>query len=156
MGSLSRKIKRANIVQERKYPGLKRDHAKSTAPIVTDEGIFCDCFGTLYSYNYDCHELLVDYLNAQHAAGRKVTLVSSNIMQVRKKISDIGLHEDIVASLTKKEYYYNTRVMEVLIDDDPVLLRAATLYHPQNAGFRKHMEDFLAKNPAPAALVPTP
>jgi len=155
MGSPSRKIRRAQAAKDRKSQPdspLRRIFPPSperAKPAVTEKGLFCDCYGTLYSHSFTRSELLVNYLNAQHAAGREVRLISTNVMESYKHIRDIGLHPDIARSLINKTHLHN-RVLEELIDDDPVGLTAATLHNPKDESFRQHMRDFLAKNPAPA------
>lgn len=118
-----------------------------------EEGIFCDCHGTLYSHSYEKDALLVEYLNAQHAAGTPVMLISTAPRDVLPKIRNIGLHDDILDTLTSKSVMYN-RVLEQLIDDDPVNLNAKTTWHPQNPVFRLHMKDFLATQARHEAMPP--
>lgn len=147
MGSLARKIARA--AKARKFSlAPKPSHTSDDG--ITDEGIFCDCYGTLYSHSFERDDLLVRFLNAKHRAGIPVTLVSSDAAQVAPYIRDIGLHPDIVATLSPKSLYYK-RTMEILIDDDPVIIKARTHYHPSDPKFRGQMQNFFGNNnPAPA------
>lgn len=177
MGSLSRKIRRAAEKEAAKTERQRRvvladsllssrhklPDAALSGPFfdsvsmssrpprgATHMGIYCDCYGTLYSFNFKRAELLVDYLNAQHAAGKHVQLISTHVDQSFPHISDIGLHKDIVASLTAKAPYRgNHVVLETLIDDDPVGLTAITLHDPKDDAFREHMRTFLERHPAP-------
>lgn len=142
MGSLSRKMQRASARKKDRVlavPTRQMEH--------TEDGIFCDCYGTLYSHSYTKDDLLVAYLNAKHEAGTPVTLVSTAPQDVIGKIRNIGLHKEILMSLMPKTVYHND-VLEILIDDDPTL-KAKTLWHPQNEAFRAQMKDFLDRNPAP-------
>lgn len=149
MGSLSRKMHRAN---NRFRPLKTRQPELPKIPVTP--GIFCDCYGTLFHYNFSKDETLVTYLNTQHALGTPVTLISTNPRQVFTAISDIGLHPDIVQSLTRKIAYHNA-LLEVLIDDDPVGLKAAKLYDPRSPDFRKMMKEYLGSNSATQAAPTT-
>lgn len=142
MSSLTRKMYRASTHTKTRAARRAEEIHTSAVP-----GIFCDCYGTLFSFNFDRDEALVAYLNAQYAKGTEVTLVSTNPRQVLPSIRGIGLHPDIVDSLTSKNRYHNS-FLEVLIDDDPVGLKAARLYDPKSPEFRKMLKEYLQSHPA--------
>ncbi len=155
MGNLARQMQRA---QAKRNKSKSKPQLETGRAILPDEakdfceGIFCDCHGTLFSHAYEKDELLVAYLNAQHAAGRTVMLISTHPMDVVAKIKNIGLHADIVKSLCSKERYHYA-VLEELIDDDSVMLSSKQEWHPHDKSFRQHMQSFLDRiTPAPNSL----
>ncbi|MFA5592481.1 MAG: hypothetical protein WC989_04125 [Micavibrio sp.] len=156
MSSLARKISRQRPKKIRRVAAGNSSRkpafaaaAEQRPPDVSDPGIFCDCYGTLYAHHFEKDDLLVAYLNARHGDGCKVRLISTAPSDVYPKIKSIGLHDDIVRSLTNKAAFHGA-VLEILIDDDPVNLRAQTLWDPRAPAFRKMMTDYLAKNTAAA------
>lgn len=144
MGGLARKMQRASGRKKRENTGELLTPSKPEILTPTLGGVFCDCYGTLYSHSFAKNDLLVRYLNARLAQGDDVTLISTNPAQVLPHIRDIGLHEEIVTSLMPKNHL-RAAVLEEWIDDDPVLLRAAVQWSPNDPKFVRHMQDFLAQ-----------
>ncbi len=93
-------------------------------------GIFCDCYKTLFSYNWT-DTRLVEFLNAQHRSGQKVVIFSTFPNEVWSKAQTIGLDEELAINIGNKNDYKG-QLLSVLIDDDPPnFLSAITLLKPQ-------------------------
>jgi len=137
---------------------LGRDYRHSANPAEKPvEGIFCDCYGTLFGHGYEDDKTLVEYLNAQYAAGKNVVIFSTAPRDVRAKVQTLGLHPDLAARIDDKRFY-DGDLLEVMIDDDPAhFLRAQKTWHPKKPDFRQHMKEFLAANgPKAPETVPKP
>lgn len=151
MGGLARKMARAAKNNKRERTASSPSPRKID---ITEEGLFCDCLGTLFSFNLDRNELLVDYLNAQYASGRRVYLISTDPHSVYDGISNIGLNPGIVRTLNSKRLFYGS-VLEELIDDDPMpLIKARTLHNPNDKKFKDLMREYLETPSLKAAPAP--
>ncbi len=149
MGSLSRRMLRAGMRGPSDRPQTARDILRSShstrEPGV--KGIFCDCQGTLFDYNFSKDEVLVSYLNAKHRAGEAVHLFTMNFNQVYDKVQALGLDREILMTLDEKKRCYGMH-LEEWIDDDPTpLITASKIWHPRSPEFRRHMNDYLAAHP---------
>jgi hypothetical protein len=107
------------------------------------EGIFCDCYGTLFAHGWEDDKTLVTYLNAKYADGINVVIFSTAPKDVRANVQALGLHPDLSSRIDDKRDYEG-QLLEVMIDDDPAhYLRAQKIWHPKSPEFRQHMKNFL-------------
>ena len=100
-----------------------------------EPGIFCDVHGTLVSPE---RPDLVDYLNRQYEAGKRVTIFSSNSEDAVNDIAHLNLHPDLKNNVQPKGVFIG-RVLDVIIDDhDPsdALLMCRTHLDPAKTDFQ--------------------
>ena len=113
------------------------------------EGIFCDCYGTIFGHSFGVDAELVAYLNSKHAAGETVRLISSDASPgMRDKLITCGLDPELCRRLTDKRRL-DGEILETLIDDDPPSwLRARTRWKPSDPAFRAMLRRDATMTPA--------
>ncbi len=103
-------------------------------------GVYCDVYGTLVNSSFEGNKPLVQYLNALHESGVKVTIFSTNHFAMRKKTQNIGLHPELAGIVRNKASFANA-VLETVIDDEPPqYLSAKTLWNPKAPELYAHID----------------
>jgi hydroxymethylpyrimidine pyrophosphatase-like HAD family hydrolase len=103
-------------------------------------GVYCDVYGTLVNSSFEGNTPLVEYLNALHESGVKVTIFSTDHFGMRKKTQNIGLHPELAGIVRNKANFANM-TLETLIDDDPPrYLNAKTLWNPKAPDLYAHID----------------
>ncbi len=120
------------------------------------EGVYCDVYGTLVNSSFEANRPLVEYLNALHESGVKVTIFSSDHFGMRRKTQNIGLHVEL-AGIVRNKANFADMLLETLIDDDPpAYIRAQKHWNPKSEEFRAYMKEEMAKLTRKPAAPPPP
>jgi hypothetical protein len=134
---------------------LNTDFSKANTP-QTLPGVFCDVYGTLVNSSFEGNKKLVEYLNALHESGVKITIFSTDHTRMRRKTQTIGLHHELAGIVVNKANFAGI-MLETLIDDEPpAYLDAKTCWNPKGKELYTHIESELKRlNPAvPPAPAP--
>lgn len=131
---------------------LNADFSKTTTPKnqQTMPGVFCDVYGTLVNSSFEENKKLVEYLNALHEAGVKITIFSTDHTRMRRKTQNIGLHYELAGIVLNKAQFAGV-TLETLIDDEPpAYLDATTYWNPKGKELYTHIATEMKR------LKPTP